>query len=278
MLTEIAIADAYGAGFEFSPPEKVASCNDLLSFQKHELYDIQGKYTDDTQLTISICETLLEKENPTTEDFARNILSCFKRDPRLGYSKGFYEILSNANNVTDLLANLHPNSERNGAAIRSVPIGYLSDIKKVTEVATTQAAITHNTPIGIASSVTVSTIAHYAIHKGIQLKDIPHILATHNLDQWDLSWSAVVSVNAFDTLSAALTCLINNESLATLLTHCVSLGGDTDSVASIAVGLASCFSEYRNDLPAILINNLDEPFYGIDYLNRLEERLEARYR
>lgn len=278
MLTEIAIADAYGAGFEFSPPEKVASCNDLSSFQKHELYDIQGKYTDDTQLTIAISKTLLENESPTKEDFARNILSCFKRDPRPGYSKGFYEILSNYNGAIDLLTKLNPDSERNGAAIRSVPIGYIANIEKVTEVATIQASVTHNTPIGIASSITVATIAHYAIHKNLHVREIPRILATHKLDQWDLNWSATVSVNAFDTVSAALTCLIHNRSISTLLVNCISLGGDTDSVASIAVGLASCFSDYSHDLPVALINGLNEPMYGIDYLDKLEGRLDARYR
>lgn len=278
MLPEIAIADAYGAGFEFSPPNKVASCNDLLAFQKHELYDIQGKYTDDTQLTIAISEALLEKETPTKEDFAKAILSCFKRDPRPGYSKGFYEILSTSNDVEDLLTNLNPNSERNGAAIRSVPIGYLKCIEKVTEVATIQSSITHNTPIGIASSVTVATVAHYALHKGLQVQNITQVLATHKLDQWDFNWTKAVSVDAFDTLSAALTCLVNKRSISELLKSCVDLCGDTDSVASIAVGLASCFNEYSNDLPSALIDNLDESTYGINYLNALEAKLQYRYR
>src|SRR5690606_5755400 len=145
-----------------------------------------------------------------------------------------------------------PNSERNGAAIRSVPIGYLNSIEKVTKVATIQASITHNTSIGIASSVTVATIAHYALHKGLQVKNITQVLVTYKLDQWDLNWTKAVSVDAFDTISAALTCLINRRSISQLLKSCVDLCGDTDSVASIAVGLASCFSEYNNDLPSAL--------------------------
>lgn len=278
MLTEIAIADAYGAGFEFSSPHKVAACNDLSAFQKHELYDIQGKYTDDTQLTIAISEALLEKETPTKEDFAKTILACFKRDPRPGYSKGFYEILSKSEEVADLLTSLNPDSERNGAAIRSAPIGYLANIERVTEIATIQASITHNTSIGIASSVTVATISHYGLHKALRVQDIPRILTAHNLNQWDLNWSTAVSVNAFDTVSAALTCLLGNRSMSKLLTDCVDLCGDTDSVASIAIGLASCFSEYTNDLPSVLFESLDEPTYGTTYLDRLETSLEQKYR
>ena len=278
MLTEIAIADAYGAGFEFSPPEKVASKNDLSAFQKHELYGIQGKYTDDTQLTIAISEALLEREIPDKEYIAQKILDCFKRDPRPGYSKGFYEILCSAKTATDFLAKLNPDSSRNGAAIRSVPLGYLRNIETVALVARTQASLTHDTPMGILSSTTVATIAHYAIHRGIGIRDIPHILAKHNLDKWNLNWTTAVSVSAYDTMCAALSCLIGNRSMSALLISCVALCGDTDSVASIAVGLASCFNEYNNDLPAALIKSLDEPIYGIAFLDDLETALNNQYR
>lgn len=278
MLKEIAIADAYGAGFEFSPPKKVSSNNNLSTYQKHELYDIKGKYTDDTQLTIAISETLLEVKEPTKEDFAQRILNCFKRDPRPGYSKGFYEILSNSQSTTDLLEKLNTSSERNGAAIRSVPIGYIGLAGKAIQTAAIQAAITHNTPAGILSSTTVAAISHYAIHKEIRINEIPRILAIHDLDRWNLNWNTAVSTSAYDTVSAALTCLLSNRSMSSLLVNCVALCGDTDSVASIAVGLASCFKEYANDLPKNLFNTLDEPVYGLSYLDKLESKLNAIYR
>lgn len=278
MLKEIAIADAYGAGFEFSTPEKISSKNDLSTFHKHELYDIQGRYTDDTQLTMAISEVLLEKAMPDKEDFAQKILDCFKRDPRPGYSKGFYDLLCNANSVTDLLEKLNPNSTRNGAAIRSIPIGYINNMDEVIHVAKVQASLTHNTSLGILSSTAVATIAHYALHKEIALQDIPQVLEKHDLNQWNLNWTTTVSVSAYDTVSAALSCLINNTSLSQLLIGCVDLGGDTDSVASIAVGLATCFGEYHNDLPKCLYDRLDEPAYGISYLDDLEAALNRRYR
>ncbi|SSS77735.1 ADP-ribosylation/crystallin J1 [Acinetobacter baumannii] len=40
MLIEIAIADAYGAGFEFCSQDKIISQNNLELYSKHELYDI----------------------------------------------------------------------------------------------------------------------------------------------------------------------------------------------------------------------------------------------
>ena len=37
--------------------------------------------------------------------------------------------------------------------------------------------------------------------------------------------------------------------------------------------LTSCFREYTNDLPAHLLTKLDEPQYGIEYLDQTEKAL-----
>ncbi|WP_375587911.1 ADP-ribosylglycohydrolase family protein [Acinetobacter baumannii] len=60
--------------------------------------------------------------------------------------------------------------------------------------------------------------------------------------------------------------------LSELLKSCINLGGDTDSVAAIAVGLATCFIEYKKDLPIQLYNNLNEDKYGISFLQNLEKK------
>ena len=49
MLYEIAIADAYGAGFEFAAPEVIAQHNDLSCYVPHQLYGMLGNYTDEKQ-------------------------------------------------------------------------------------------------------------------------------------------------------------------------------------------------------------------------------------
>jgi ADP-ribosylglycohydrolase len=90
-----------------------------------------------------------------------------------------------------------------------------------------------------------------------------------------MNWQSTVSVHAFDTVSAALTCLYSSRSLSELLLHCVNLSGDTDSVASIAVGLATCFDEYKKDIPANLFDTLDENDYGVDFLTNLDSRLKS---
>jgi hypothetical protein len=49
--------------------------------------------------------------------------------------------------------------------------------------------------------------------------------------------------------------------------------GDVDTVAAIALGAASCSSEYEQDLPTNLINNLEQGQYGREYLIDLDRKL-----
>lgn len=272
MLTEIAIADAYGAGFEFCSEDKIISQNNLDLYSKHELYDILGKYTDDTQMSIAIVEFILSGQEWNKENIASKFIECFKRDVRLGYSEGFFNLLSKVESSKELLELIIPTSERNGAAMRSVPIGFLKNKEDVIALTKLQAQVTHDSPIGIQSSCAVALAAHFGTHQKGSIRDLESFLESEQYGNWDYNWKDRVSLNAYDTVSAALTCLLKHSSLSELLKSCINLGGDTDSVAAIAVGLATCFKEYKKDLPIQLYNNLNEDKYGISFLLDLESK------
>lgn len=273
MLTEIAIADAYGAGFEFCAIEKISIHNNLESYCKHELYDISGKYTDDTQMSIAIAEFILSGKEWNKENIAAKFLQSFKRDIRFGYSEGFYNLLTEVSSGKELLNRLISTSERNGAAMRSVPIGFLKNKSDVVTFATLQAQITHNTRLGISSSCAVALAAYYGLQERGTLSELESFLENQGFNEWNFNWQERVSLSAYDTVSAAFSCLLKYESMSSLLKACIELGGDTDSVASIAIGLATCFSEYKNDLPNHLFQMLKEDKYGISFLTNLDKDL-----
>ncbi|MCH7329116.1 ADP-ribosylglycohydrolase family protein [Acinetobacter modestus] len=273
MLTEIAIADAYGAGFEFCAIEKISIHNNLESYCKHELYDISGKYTDDTQMSIAIAEFILSGKEWNKENIAAKFLESFKRDIRFGYSEGFYNLLTEVSSGKELLNRLISTSERNGAAMRSVPIGFLKNKSDVVTFATLQAQITHNTRLGISSSCAVALAAYYGLQERGTLSELESFSENQGFNEWNFNWQERVSLSAYDTVSAAFSCLLKYESMSSLLKACIELGGDTDSVASIAIGLATCFSEYKNDLPNHLFQMLKEDKYGISFLTNLDKDL-----
>lgn len=275
MLAEIAIADAYGAGFEFCSREKIILNNNLELYSKHELYDISGKYTDDTQMSIAIAEFILSGQEWCKENIASKFLECFKRDMRLGYSEGFYNLLTQVKSGEELLKALVPTSERNGAAMRSVPIGILKNKNDVISFATLQAQVTHNTELGISSSCAVALTAFFGLKERGRLSNLKVFLQSEGFGEWNFNWQKRVSLSAYDTVSAAFSCLLKYDSLSSLLKACIELGGDTDSVASIAVGLATCFSEYNNDLPLQLFKMLKEDQYGLSFLKELDKKLTS---
>ena len=122
-------------------------------------------------------------------------------------------------------------------------------------------------------SCAVALAAHFGFHQRGRLSQLDSFLESESFSGWNYSWRGEVSVKAFDTVSAAFSCLMSCRSLKELLRECIALGGDTDSVASIAVGLATCFDEYDKELPVNLLETLDEPVYGIEYLESLDKIL-----
>jgi ADP-ribosylglycohydrolase len=68
MLIELAIGDAYGAGFEFVDQQTIELYNNLNGYIKHPRHDIgPGCYTDDTQMSLAVAEAIVSREPWTPE-------------------------------------------------------------------------------------------------------------------------------------------------------------------------------------------------------------------
>src|ERR1051326_8444296 len=112
MLIELAIGDAYGAGFEYVARRVVEAWNDLSSYRQHPRHALPpGCYTDDTQMTLGIAETMLSGEPWTGELLADRLVAAFRRDPRQGYSSRTYAAISAARDGADFLARLDASSD-----------------------------------------------------------------------------------------------------------------------------------------------------------------------
>lgn len=61
--------------------------------------------------------------------------------------------------------------------------------------------------------------------------------------------------------------------MSKLLTDCIAFTGDVDTVAAIALAAGSCSREIQQDLPAHLIDALENGPYGRNYLIELDKQL-----
>jgi ADP-ribosylglycohydrolase len=277
MLFEIALGDAYGAGFEFCPREKIARCNDGLHYLVSERGIPAGRYTDDTQMSLAVSELLLREDEPDEAAFADAFLATYQRDPRPGYSSHFAVLLEACADGAELCARLPPGSRRNGAAMRSVPLAVIDDIARLRRVAHAQAGVTHRSEEGRLSSFVVGLMGHALLHERATIAEMPRRVEAHAGFVLRADWTGEVACDAIETLHAVNTALQRHRSLATLLRDCVEFGGDVDSVAAIALGLASLSAEFAADLPPSLVDGLEDGAFGKGYIRALDRRLVARF-
>lgn len=274
-----------------------------------------GSYTDDTQMSIAVAEVLLSNSKNTRDDFTSAFVNCFCRDPRDGYSRGFQAILEASAKVPQPVNHFKktvlPTSTKNGACMRAVPIGVLKDIPELLDVAAVQASVTHNTPEGIWSSQVVALMSHFALHDSRPLSDMGQFIydsmpdtistlpvfpsyTTVNTDvrHWNVLlnngfvWNSKVNSKYYPPdnfygvgISTALACLTlvqSSSDLIGMMKSILLLGGDTDSVAAIAWGIAS--SRMKQALPDFLECNLEPGRkYGVPFLKELGCRLMAKF-
>lgn len=277
MLLEGAIGDAYGAGFEFAPIKKIRQDNTISHYEPHPLFaEIQGKYTDDTQMSLAIAELLISGEAWTSENIAKKFVECFKRDPRRGYAKRFYQFLTEIKDGAELLEKIRPKSERNGAAMRAYPLGILKDEAEIKEKCRLQVAVTHQTGKAIKGAEAIALACHFFIYQKGNKNDLSLYLSDTQGYKWAANWNEEVGVDATETVEAVLTVLQQEDTLTNILKRSVDFGGDVDTVASLALAIGSVAISVENDLPNWLYTDLENGKYGHDYIQKLDEQLMSR--
>ena len=276
MMLELAIGDAYGAGFEYVRERRfISENNNLQDYVKHPRHDHKpGKYTDDAQMSIAIAELILESPLWTPEIIAGKFVDCFHRDKRPGYAGGFFAFLKKTKTAKDFLGNIKPHSDKSGAAMRACPIGVYPNIQEVISRCTMQASLTHNTDWGKNAAIAVSLMTHFFLYKLGKKEELPAFLCQHVHGNWNEPWIGEVGSRGWMSVRAAITSILKNETLSKVLKSCIKWGGDTDTVATIAMGAASCCNEIEQDIPENLIKGLENKRYGKDYLIELDERLK----
>jgi len=274
MLVELAIGDAYAAAFEFVDRELTRE-HQLGDYARHPRHEREpGRYTDDTQMSIAVAELIVSGAPFTRENLADCFVQAFQRDRRTGYARGFYEFLCGVKDGADFLARIRPDSDKNGGAMRAVPVGVFARVEDVVEKAALQARLTHDTTEGTTAAVAVALMAHFFLYGVGARQELPAFLATYAVGPpWAEPWSGQVDVKGYSAARAALRLVLEHERLSAMLEQAVRFGGDTDTVAAIALGVGACCPDLQNDLPQRLLMSLEAGTYGREFLRDLDRQL-----
>ena len=272
---ELAIGDAYGAAFEYVPGQVVAEYNTVTEYCRHPTHTgiERGHYTDDTQMTLALAESLVDGDEWTPLALADRFVDVFHRDPRVGYAGRFHAFLQDVTSGQEFLARIQPESDKSGAAMRVSPVGLLDSVDEVRARAALQARITHDTPGGVASAEAAALAVHYCHHRLGPLPDVRRWISDVTGVDWTRPWRGKVGAKGEMAVAAALTALSSADSLTSLLRACVAFTGDVDTVATIAMAAAARTPEVARDLPHELFQGLENGVYGRRYLLLLDRRL-----
>jgi len=297
LLLGMAIGDAYGARFENLNRDAI----DLHG--EEDTYREWNRYTDDTQMAAGVAELLVSEEPFTRETLARFLMDAYRRDPRPGYSEITREMLENSEDVRSFLSwlpeEIRDQRRSDGAAMRALPIGWIRDRHEVIRCAALSAAITHGHPDAIAATVGIALLAHERYYTGAPfasfirriLPDIPGLtsdtakyLKEACTGRWDPGLIlgsyrdyGVPYTESIILLGAVLALLVTyGNDPHQVLVQAVRLGGDTDTTASIALGVALIYPG-SDTLPKTLVDGLERGAYGRDFLVTLGNRLDRRY-
>jgi len=226
------IGDTVGSTFEFANL-RVRDGEPYRPRKDFELFHPKSTFTDDSVLTVATADVLL-----SGSDYAEAYRRYGLAYPGRGYGGRF----------TTWLASEDPrpyNSFGNGSAMRVSPVGWWFDtLKETLAEAARSAVVTHNHPEGIkGAQVTAGSI--YIARTGGSKADVKRFAEGMGYSL-DFSLDSIRPSYAFDetcmgTVPPAIKCVLEGQDYEDVIRLAISLGGDSDTLAAIAGGIAEAF-------------------------------------
>lgn len=212
------------------------------------LFDPRCRFTDDTVLTVATAYAILTGTpyQAAYRDFGR-------RYPNAGYGGSFYEWL--------LTEEPRPyNSWGNGSAMRVAPVGLaFENVDDVLREAELSAAVTHNHLEGIKGAQ-ATALAVFLARSGASKDDIRKELV-HRFG-YDLHRTVeqirpdyIWDVSCQRSVPEAIVAFLDSSDVENAIRLAVSFGGDADTQAAIAGGIAEA---YYKQVPEIIVGPVRE--------------------
>lgn len=216
--------DIIGSIYEHSP----------IKTREFPLFGPHCRFTDDTVLTIAVAKAILDGTG-----YRENLREFGRRYPDAGYGGSFLRWLH-----SDDPQPYH--SWGNGSAMRVSPIGFAYDTPdKVLEEARKCAAVTHDHPEGIKGAQSTA-LSVFLARKGQGREEIRRQIGERfgydlgrRLDVIRPGYGFDVSCQG--TVPEAIIAFLESDSYEDAIRNAISLGGDSDTLACIAGGIAEAF-------------------------------------
>ncbi len=234
----------------------IGSVHEYASSKTKEfpLFDSDCHFTDDTVLTVAVAESLMKDRG-----YIDQYHEYFHAYPRAGFGTMFtFWAGKRSREPYD--------SWGNGSAMRVSPVAYaFATLEEVLAEAKRSAEPTHNHPEGVRGAQATAA-AVFLARTGSTKAEIKRTLEKYfdynlgrSLDEIRPNYRFTESCQ--ETVPQALTAFLEAENYEDTIRNAISLGGDADTLACIAGGIAEAFF---GGVP---------PEIGRQAMQRLDERL-----
>ena len=227
------IGDIAGSVYEF---------NNYRAKDFAPFFHPEAGFTDDTVCTIAIAEALLHDKCParTLKEWGERYWS------NGGWGRSFALWLGSDS--------IEPyGSYGNGAAMRVAPAGLLAtSLEEAQAFSVKVTEVTHNHPEGIRGAAATASAVYMARtgSSADQIRDYVTDMFGYDLSRTvdEIRPDYVFNETCQRTVPEALTCVLEATSFEDAIRNAISIGGDSDTIAAIAGGVAEAMFGIPDDI------------------------------
>lgn len=208
----------------------------------------ESTFTDDSVMIAAVCRAILlnsasiekRKIKERAKEYSVQYKQFYSYFPNAGYGCLFSKWASDPRNMKK------QRSYGNGAAMRAIPIGYAYDtIEQVLIQAKASCLYTHNCREAIHGTQAVSCAVFLAAHQESK-KTIKNFICQNFKYDLEYSVNDIRPYYSFDSSTSysvppAIISFLDSSDYESAVRNAVSLGGDADTMACIAGGIAEAF-------------------------------------
>lgn len=255
------IGDIVGSRFEFHNHRS----------KKFELFDKKCFATDDSIMSIAVCDAIIKAKGNYREldKLAIKSMQIIGRHyPRCGYGASFYDWIFSKNP-------LPYNSYGNGAAMRVSACGFAADsVEEAKSLSNSVTKISHDHSEGIKGAESVA-VAIYLARSGADLNEIRKYVED-NYYKINFKLDEIRNYYSFNetcqkTVPQAFEAFFEANDFEDAIRNAISIGGDSDTLAAITGSIAEAYFGVPTDIRNTALSYLDSN------LLRIQKKFEENF-
>lgn len=238
-----AIGDALGVPYEFKERDTF-KCKDMVG---HGTWDQPvGTWSDDTSMVLATMAAFRPNYLITLDSIMRNFSKWYHEGKFTPHGNCFDIGETTKSAINNYDSGIKPNecgltseySNGNGGLMRILPLAFFEYNEKFIDDV---CALTHNTTRSKFACEIYVKICRSIMDNKFNLFD-PYLDMINNMDRRNVKSTGYV----LDSLVAALWSFLTTNNYEECVLTAVNLGGDTDTIAALAGGLAGLYYEFDN--------------------------------